>query len=90
MQPSAFWQWQEPQVGVITLFQTNESSMDQLLTADDVAKLLKVSRRKFEYMVKGGEAPPFIRLGKLRRWEPTAVKTWLQKRRADYAAKPDN
>jgi excisionase family DNA binding protein len=49
-----------------------------LLSAQEVAELLKVSLRKYEQMVKAGEAPPHIRLGRLRRWPVDEVTEWME------------
>lgn len=59
--------------------------METLFTALDVARLLRVSPRKFEDMVKAGRAPAFVRMGRLRRWEPEVVRTWIKENRIDFA-----
>jgi len=53
-----------------------------LLTAQQVAAHLQVSERKFEQMVHDGHAPPFIRLGRLRRWRSGDIAEWLAARQA--------
>ena len=55
--------------------------MEKLYTLETLANLLQISNRKLETMLKQGEGPPFLRLGRLRRWEPHTVKEWLQKQR---------
>lgn len=55
--------------------------MEELLTAGDVARLLRISPRKFEDMVKHGMAPPHVRMGRLRRWEPDVVRAWIEQQR---------
>lgn|GEM_PF-2364941 len=57
--------------------------MENLLDATEVASLLKISKRKFEAMIKEGTAPVFMRLGGLRRWRLQDVNAWadLQIRR---------
>jgi excisionase family DNA binding protein len=66
--------------------QIDASRMETLLTAEEVAHMLRVSQRKFEDMVKAGRAPAFVRMGRLRRWEPEVVKSWLKENRVGYAS----
>lgn len=63
-------------------------SLETLLSAQEMADLLKVSLRKFEQMVKAGDAPPHIRLGRLRRWPVEAVNEWLEERLRESAEAP--
>ena len=70
--------------------QMNAQNMETLLTAEEVARLLRVSPRKFEDMVKAGHAPSFVRMGRLRRWEPEVVKAWLKENRVDCASREEN
>jgi excisionase family DNA binding protein len=51
-----------------------------MLTAQQVAAHLRVSDRKFEQMVHDSDAPPFIRIGRLRRWRPCDVDAWVNAR----------
>ncbi len=69
--------------------QMNAPNMETLLTAGDVARLLRVSPRKFEDMVKTGQAPAFVRMGRLRRWEPEIVRIWLRESRVDHASQEE-
>lgn len=62
--------------------------METMLSAQEVADLLKVSLRKFEQMVKAGEAPPHIRLGRLRRWPVEEVSEWMDERLREGAGAP--
>lgn len=62
--------------------QMDAPKMETLLTVGDVAKLLRLSPRKFEDMIKTGLAPAFVRMGRLRRWEPEVVKAWLKENRS--------
>ena len=55
--------------------------MEKLYTLQTLADLLQISARKLETMLKSGEGPPFLRLGRLRRWEPRAVQEWLEQQR---------
>lgn len=70
--------------------QIDAPRMEMLLTTEEVARLLRVSPRKFENMVKAGRVPAFIRVGRLRRWEPEVVKTWLKDNRVDCASQEEN
>lgn len=53
-----------------------------LMTAREVAAYLRVSLRRFEQLVAAGEAPPFKRIGRLRRWLRDDVVRWVRDRRA--------
>lgn len=53
--------------------------METMLDAREVAAILKVSRRKFETMVKEGTGPVFMWLGGLRRWRPRDIEEWSNK-----------
>lgn len=64
-------------------------NMETLLTAEDVARLLRVSLRKFEDMIKAGRAPAFVRMGRLRRWEPEVVRVWIRDNRVDHSPKEE-
>lgn len=64
--------------------------METLLTVEEVAQLLRISPRKFEDMIKAGLAPGFVRMGRLRRWEPEVVKAWLKQNRTDRAPKEED
>ena len=64
--------------------------METLLTIEEVARLLRISPRKFEDMIKAGCAPAFVRMGRLRRWEPEVVKAWLKENRVDCASQEED
>lgn len=66
--------------------QMDASRKETLLTAEEVAHMLRVSPRKFEDMVKAGRALAFVRMGRLRRWEPEVVKSWLKENRVGHAS----
>lgn len=70
--------------------QLDALKMETLLTVEEVARLLRISPRKFEDMIKAGHAPAFVRMGRLRRWEPEVVKTWLKENRVDCASKEED
>lgn len=58
----------------------NTHTWPPMLTAQQVANHLQLSERKFEQMVHDGDAPPFVRLGRLRRWRPSDVEAWIAAR----------
>lgn len=58
------------------------SEPERLLTAQQVAEHLQISDRTFEHMVSTGNAPPFIRIGRLRRWRPVDLSEWVHKQAA--------
>lgn len=70
--------------------QIDVAIMETLLTAEDVARLLRVSPRKFEDMVKAGRAPVFVRMGRLRRWEPEVVRIWIRENRVDCVSQKED
>jgi excisionase family DNA binding protein len=69
--------------------------MEKLYTLETLADFLQISDRKLETMLKNGEGPPFLRIGRLRRWEPDVVADWLRKQRSEVgtaeidSVKPD-
>lgn len=68
---------------------SNESPQP-LKSASQVAEYLQVSARKLEQMVRAGDAPPYMRLGRLRRWRIEDVVAWVAARsRKASAGKPD-
>lgn len=54
--------------------------MEKLLDAIDVAHLLNISKRKFEDLIAHGGGPPYMRLGRVRRWRTEDVNTWVAER----------
>jgi excisionase family DNA binding protein len=63
--------------------ETAASEIDELLTVDDVAKLLKVSRSwVYEHTRSRGtprsERLPHLKLGKYVRFDPRAVRAFLE------------
>jgi len=61
---------------------------DALLTTDEVARLLRVSLRTLEKLIKRGEAPPHFRIGRQRRWGSRQVADWLASRTASKTTGP--
>ena len=58
-----------------------------LMTARDVAALLRISLRRLEQLVAEGEAPRFMRIGRLRRWRRDDVMRWALDRRTPLHSK---
>ena len=50
------------------------------MTAKEVARYLQISDRKFQQMLKSGDAPPHSKIGRMRRWRPEVVEAWLENR----------
>lgn len=48
-----------------------------LLTADEVVKLIRISRRKFDALYLSGDAPACIRIGRQRFWMRCDILDWL-------------
>jgi len=53
------------------------SHIDELLTAHEVAALLKISLRTFERMLQRGDGPVCSRIGRQRRWRAADVQMWV-------------
>jgi excisionase family DNA binding protein len=49
----------------------------ELVTADELARMLSVSRRHIERLSCSGRLPPVIKLGRLTRWHRATVMQWL-------------
>ena len=61
----------------ITRIRKVAMSDGNLIGAKEVAQMLGVSLRKFEMMIMEGNAPPNIRLGRIRKWRIQAVNDWV-------------
>ena len=48
-----------------------------LLSLTDLAQRLHISKRKLEQMIAGGEVPPPLRFGRVRRWHPAIIERYL-------------
>jgi excisionase family DNA binding protein len=53
------------------------NAIERLLSAVEVAEMLGVSRRTFETILQRNEGPPFILIGRQRRWRPQDVANWI-------------
>lgn len=62
------------------LFFMQQAEPNHLLDAKSLAGYLKVSTRTLENMLLRGDGPPYLRLGRQRRWRPADVEAWLQER----------
>jgi excisionase family DNA binding protein len=55
--------------------------MDKLLTRDDVAQIIGVSREHFDRMRRAGHGPAETKLGhRILRFRPEDVEAWLKQR----------
>ena len=64
--------------------ETHASSFPEILTADQVAEMLQVSRRTFDRMVAAGEFPrPMRRNRKWIRWTQADLEAYFQKLRTN-------
>lgn len=63
---------------------------DELLTAAEVATALRISLRSFEQLIHTGNAPPFFRIGRGRRWREADVRNWVAERIASAASNQDD
>jgi excisionase family DNA binding protein len=50
---------------------------ERLLTIHQVADRLAISVRTLESMIARGEAPPHLRISKMRRWDPAGLDAWI-------------
>ena len=57
------------------------SDDERLLTRDEVADRFGLSKRFLETAARRGDGPPFVRIGRLVRYEPGAVRAWIATRR---------
>ena len=57
-----------------------QAEPNPLLDAKSLSGYLKVSTRTLENMLLRGDGPPYLRLGRQRRWRPADVEAWLQAR----------
>ena len=54
--------------------------MTEFVTANELAKALRISRCGLYALVKRGELPSGFRLGRSRRWDMSQVREWLDER----------
>lgn len=58
-------------------FSMQHLETNSLLDAKSLARYLRVSTRTLENMLLRGEGPPYLRLGRQRRWRSADVEAWL-------------
>lgn len=51
--------------------------MGNLVSAKEFADRLGISVRTLEELIAQGKVPPYIKLGRLRRWHPEQVDKWI-------------
>lgn len=51
----------------------------RLLTSDEVADLLKVTRNTLERWRREGEGPPAMKIGRQVRYDENELQTWLKR-----------
>jgi excisionase family DNA binding protein len=56
----------------------------KLMTMDDIADFLQLSKRTAQRLVKKDHFPPSIRLGRIRRWPADLIREWLRRNTRDY------
>jgi excisionase family DNA binding protein len=61
---------------------------DELLTAAELAKELKVSRRTLQRWRVAGTGPPFVRAGRSPRYRWADVQRWLRETRGELPRQP--
>lgn len=54
-----------------------------LLTLDQVAERLNVSRRTIENLLRAKKGPQFIRIGRTKRFRPEDVESWVDAAASD-------
>src|SRR5262245_11031657 len=73
-----------PQPGLARYVQSGKDvqrdAMEPLLNAEELRKVLRVSRRTLEALIARGEVPPHFRLGRQRRWRQCDVAQWAEER----------
>ena len=54
--------------------------MEELLTIDDLSKLLKIDRKGAYARLEKGQLPKPLRIGKSLRWRVESVRKWIEDR----------
>jgi excisionase family DNA binding protein len=53
------------------------STVQQLLTAENIAEMLGISKRQVWRLASGGQLPGRVKLGRLTRWRRDDVQRWI-------------
>lgn len=61
--------------------------MGNLVSAKVFADRLGISLRMLEELIAQGKVPPYIKLGRLRRWHPEQVDQWINEQFAQASEK---
>jgi excisionase family DNA binding protein len=59
--------------------------MGNLISAQEFANRLGISLRMLEDLIVQGKVPPYIKLGRLRRWHPEQLEKWINEQFAHVA-----
>jgi predicted DNA-binding transcriptional regulator AlpA len=54
------------------------NAIEPLMCAAEVTQAIGVSRRTFEKLMCRNEGPPFLMIGRQRRWRPGDVNQWIE------------
>ncbi|HQN65092.1 MAG TPA: helix-turn-helix domain-containing protein [Methylophilus sp.] len=57
----------------------NQEVLSELLSKADLCKMLSISPRGLEYLVKRNEFPPPVRIGKFVYWSRQAINKWQRR-----------
>jgi DNA-binding transcriptional MerR regulator len=55
----------------------SEPNLEALYSSDELARLLGVSARTLDHWAYVGDGPPFIKVVRQRRYQPSDVRAWL-------------
>lgn len=59
--------------------------MENLVSAKQFADRLGISVRTLEDLITQGKVPPFIKVGRLRRWHPEQINAWINDQFTQFA-----
>lgn len=65
-----------------------ERNDDRLLSRQEVDQRFGISRRFLEVAVQRGTGPRFVRVGRLVRYRPADVRSWIESCTSDPSNKP--
>ncbi len=59
-----------------------DAEQKRLWTHQETAAFLSISATQLYVLNRHGDGPPSYKVGSLRRYDPSAVRTWLERRAA--------